>query len=570
MLVLSTRQAITSAFLPKTTTSTSAAALLLLIQRRLACASSSAFGSARSIHLCAHARARGSIGLGNGHVNDLARSPSHLQTSAPILVVFLGQTRHLSSTGPTTELHIMSPQLRKRPSRNLSTNASGAPSSATPPSSTSAAGQQGSTSSGKPPLSHSHSHSHSHGDHAEEAAALLSALRGSSDPGSRITLIGLGANVGLTAVKGVAGWILGSAALLADAAHSGSDLLADVVTLTTYRMSRKPVSVKYPYGYGKYESVGSLVVSILLIGTALGIGKFGSGEECLHSYHLLLTTLATMPNMNPELLASLDLFPHGHSHGGVSDHSHDHHGSSGEAEIVDPRAMWFAAGSIAVKEYLYRATLKVAKSEHSNVLLANALHHRSDAFGSLVAVGAIAGAYFGFPVLDPLGGLLVSGMVLKQGAGVGVTALKELVDQVTDPSLPPRIHSAILKLRDPSLPSLPPYTQLSSSSLSSPSTSGNPSNFSSADHSLHATEASEAELEGTFPILSILSIRVMASGPSLLVDVVLGLPDGLTLKECAEVEKRVSEVCRSELGGKDRVREVVVRMVGERAEEMEE
>lgn len=77
---------------------------------------------------------------------------------------------------------------------------------------------------------------------------MLAAIKG--DKGSRITLIGLAANVGLTGVKGAAGWILGSAVLLADAAHSGSDLLSDVVTLTTYRMSRKPVSPLYPYGYG--------------------------------------------------------------------------------------------------------------------------------------------------------------------------------------------------------------------------------------------------------------------------------------------------------------------------------
>lgn len=94
----------------------------------------------------------------------------------------------------------------------------------------------------------SHSHGHSHG--GEEAAALLAAIKGSTDRGSRITLIGLAANVGLTGVKGVAGWVLGSAALLADAAHSGSDLLSDVVTLTTFRMSRKPVSATHPYGYG--------------------------------------------------------------------------------------------------------------------------------------------------------------------------------------------------------------------------------------------------------------------------------------------------------------------------------
>lgn len=102
----------------------------------------------------------------------------------------------------------------------------------------------------KPALLHSHSHSHSHSHGEEEAEALMAALKGGNDPGSRVTLIGLGSNVGLTVVKGAAGWVLGSAALLADAAHSGSDLVADIVTLTTYRMSRKPVSATHPYGYG--------------------------------------------------------------------------------------------------------------------------------------------------------------------------------------------------------------------------------------------------------------------------------------------------------------------------------
>lgn len=161
------------------------------------------------------------------------------------------------------------------------------------------------------PLEHSHSHSHSHhhgSSGAEEAAALLSALGGNADAGSRITLIGLGANVGLTVTKGVAGYALGSAALLADAAHSGTDLLSDIVTLTTYRMSRRSPSASYPYGYGsespspccsrvrvphfshnialilvligtEYESMGSLIVSCLLVAAGLGIGEISQDSE---------------------------------------------------------------------------------------------------------------------------------------------------------------------------------------------------------------------------------------------------------------------------------------------------
>ena len=112
----------------------------------------------------------------------------------------------------------------------------------------------------------------------------------------------------------------------------------------------------------EYESVGSALVSIILIGTALGIGY--------HSYHLLLTTLPSLDLsfLPPNWLAALP--------------------DAGVVEEMDeantnPLAMGVAALAILVKEWLYRATLKVAKKENSNVLLANALHHRSDAVRSI-------------------------------------------------------------------------------------------------------------------------------------------------------------------------------------------
>lgn len=220
--------------------------------------------------------------------------------------------------------------------------------------------------------------SHSHG--SDDSAALLAALAGSKSRGSRITLVGLGANVGLTGIKGVAGVVLGSAALTADAVHSGSDLLADIVTLLSFRWARQEPSTRtlFPYGYGKFESMGSMLVSFLLIGTAFGIG--------IHSYHLLLSSLSSS-SIDFSFLSVLPTLSEGV-----------------EEELTDPRAMVFAGASVLIKEYLYRIStsplarqsradetvaLKVAKEEHSNVLLANALHHRSDAAGSLVALGAI-------------------------------------------------------------------------------------------------------------------------------------------------------------------------------------
>ncbi|GAA5979876.1 hypothetical protein JCM5350_005528 [Sporobolomyces pararoseus] len=408
--------------------------------------------------------------------------------------------------------------------------------------------------SDSPVHSHSHglSHSHSHGSHTEETAVLSSAfssLRSPSslDSGSRITLIGLFSNVGLTALKGVAGYVLASSALLADAAHSGSDLIADVVTLVSYRVGRWKPSEKYPYGYGKFESLGSLVVSFLLFATAAGIG--------LHSYHHLLLSLSTLPQIPSDLLASLDFLPHGHSHGGPEGGIVD--SESVAAAVVDARAMWFAAGSIAVKEWLYRATLKVAKETHSNVLLANAYHHRSDSLGSLVALLAIGAARVGFPMLDPIGGLIVGGMIAKQGWDVGKEAIGELVDKLNDPTLPPKIYQTVSNLRDPSLPPLPPFSLVPSSASSSSSSS---QSHSPEPTTTTSTPPLEGEVEGAtnYPILSIPSIRLFASGPSLLVDIWINLPSHLTMKETELVIRGVSKNVKKVVG--ERCREVVVRV----------
>lgn len=125
---------------------------------------------------------------------------------------------------------------------------------------------------------HSHSlfHSHSH-DHSASAGELVSALS-RNDRGSRITLLGLASNVLLTALKGVAGYAMNSASLIAEAGHSFSDLGADFVTLACWKVSRREPTRAYPYGYGKFETVGTLSVSLILVVAGVGIA--------LHSYHV--------------------------------------------------------------------------------------------------------------------------------------------------------------------------------------------------------------------------------------------------------------------------------------------
>lgn len=145
----------------------------------------------------------------------------------------------------------------------------------------------------------------------------------------------------------------------------------------------------------KFETLGTTTVSLLLIGGALGIG--------FHSYHLLITALsetaATLPSgplqvVLENVTSVAPPVPHVVAH-----HSH--------GAAVDPNAAWFAAISVLVKEWLYRATKKVADDENSPVLLANAIHHRSDAYSSFVALFAILGSWM-FPSvpLDPIGGKL--------------------------------------------------------------------------------------------------------------------------------------------------------------------
>jgi divalent metal cation (Fe/Co/Zn/Cd) transporter len=177
--------------------------------------------------------------------------------------------------------------------------------------------------------------------------------------------------------------------------------LGDFVVLFSWRLSRRPPSARYPYGLAKFETFGTTIVALLLISGGLGIG--------IHSLQLLLHTLAetaqTLPpgSLNTAIqnvTAVANNIP-----AIVGGHSHAAEVQSG-VPALDPNAAWFAALSVVAKEWLFRITRKVAKDENSPVLMANAYHHRSDAYSSAVALVAIMGSAI-FPALplDPLGGV---------------------------------------------------------------------------------------------------------------------------------------------------------------------
>jgi cation diffusion facilitator family transporter len=354
-----------------------------------------------------------------------------------------------------------------------------------------------------------HSHSHEGGSAGHGADQIMAALQSSGDRGSRVTLVGLFSNVALTGAKGAAGFYMHSASLMADAAHSMSDLLGDFVTLFCWKLSRKQPTDRYPFGFAKFETLGTTTVSLLLIGGALGIG--------FHSFHLLghalgeaargmesgaLQTILTNATAITQSLPDIG-------------HSHDH------VDVLDPNAAWFAGVSVIAKEWLYRITKKVADEEHSPVLLANAIHHRSDAYSSMVALVAILGtSIFPHIPLDPIGGILVSFVILQQGISILTGAYGDLVEASVSPATKKTLHKSLQPL-------------LSTSDSSS----------HSHEHTHSHSHAEPLQLSHR-PILSINNLRARWSGSTMLVDLTVGVDSTITVKETSDLERRIEEVLK--------------------------
>eukprot|EP00898_Chlorokybus_atmophyticus_P001802 jgi/Chlat1/2622/Chrsp178S02465 len=231
---------------------------------------------------------------------------------------------------------------------------------------------------------HAHHHAHSHGVKQEEGETK-------DEAAERVTVLGFWADMALTVAKATAGYLSGSSAIIADAAHSISDLVTDAVAVWTLRIARAPRDKEYPYGHGRFETIGTLGISTLLIVTAGGI-----------AYEAWEAFQARVLYWPPE--------------GGPPQHNHMN------------AALAAAALSIVTKEALYRVTRRVAQSSNSSFLMANAWHHRSDSVSSMVALVGIAGWMIGFPWLDPIAGIAVSALIVKAGAELGYESLRELAD----------------------------------------------------------------------------------------------------------------------------------------------
>ena len=212
----------------------------------------------------------------------------------------------------------------------------------------------------------------------------------------RVTLLGVVVNVLLSGGKFTAGILCHSSVLIADAGHSLSDLISDFVTLWAVQIARLPPDDDHPYGHGKFEAIGSLFLAMTLLGTGLGIG--------VASYHRLVEVI-------------------GMQRAGIKVGTH---------AMKSPTRMALVAAGVSIwsKEWLFRITRRVGNALNSQVVIANAWHHRSDAFSSVLALIsiALAMAFPGLLWMDSGAGILVSGMICTTGFEILLQSVKELTD----------------------------------------------------------------------------------------------------------------------------------------------
>ena len=218
----------------------------------------------------------------------------------------------------------------------------------------------------------------------------------------KVTLVGGAVNVFLVAFKFVAGIMGNSAAMIADAVHSLSDFITDIIVLAFVHISGKPQDKSHEYGHGKYETLALTLIGVALLAVAIWILYGGA------------TKIATWLN-------------------------------GGRLEAPGMLALWAALLSIVFKEAVYRYSIIKARQLQSPAVEANAWHHRSDALSSVGTALGIGGAIFlgqRWTVLDPLASLVVGAFIVK----VSVHLLRDGIGDLMEQSLPDEVEKEILQL----------------------------------------------------------------------------------------------------------------------------
>ena len=214
---------------------------------------------------------------------------------------------------------------------------------------------------------------------------------------SFLTIIG---NVVLAIVKLLAGIIAHSNAMISDAVHSASDVFSTIVVIIGIKLASKQADKEHPYGHERLECVAAIVLAMVLFITGLGIGM--------------------------EALKNI-----------LSGHYND-------LQVPGTLALIAAIVSIISKEAMFWYTKINAKRIDSSALMADAWHHRSDAFSSIGALIGIAGARLGFPVMDSVASLVIFGFILKAAYDIFKDAVDKMVDHSCDEETEHQIHACVM------------------------------------------------------------------------------------------------------------------------------
>ena len=219
----------------------------------------------------------------------------------------------------------------------------------------------------------------------------------------RITFVGSVGNLILLLFKFVAGIWGHSSAMLADAVHSLSDFVTDVVVIVFVNISSKPKDAGHDYGHGKYETLATSIIGLALL--VVGVSLFWDSLHKVFDYWVL-----GEPLESPGWIALM-------------------------AALV----------SILIKELLFQITYRVGKRQNSQAVIANAWHHRSDALSSIGTTLGIGGAILlgqDWHVLDPLAAMVVSVFIVKVSLELMIPAINDLLEQ----SLPKEVENEILSI----------------------------------------------------------------------------------------------------------------------------
>lgn len=228
----------------------------------------------------------------------------------------------------------------------------------------------------------------------------------------RVTIVGSVVNMLLLIFKFVAGIVGNSAAMVADAVHSLSDFVTDIVVILFVRLSGRPADEDHGYGHGKFETLATLFVSLVLFGVAVMLFVGGVKD--------IVAVARGRQLAEPTMVALI-------------------------AAVI----------SIIAKELLYHYTVKCGEKLNSQVVVANAWHHRSDAFSSIGVLAGVGGAMFlggRWAVLDPIAATIVSLFIVKVAYSLLMPSLEELLERSLPKDVEQRIEQIILSVDGVSSP----------------------------------------------------------------------------------------------------------------------